>query len=227
MENNSDIIENFMGVYPNAVSKEYCEKVIGRFDYIQETQGYASEENPEGKIWTRQGSEHISTIQKENDTYFLGGNSSHLQPMEDDMLMYTDMPLLREFWHAIGNCYKKYAVKYGGLDSIHVHKMSPQVRIQKYKPSQGYHVWHCEADNVLSSHRIIAVQLYLNTVEEGGETEFLYQKMRVPSVQGTLLLHPAAWTHMHRGNPPLKGNKYIVTTWLQYMDTVAAQEQLV
>ena len=66
---------------------------------------------------------------------------------------------------------------------------------------------------------MVVATLYLNTVEEGGETEFLYQSMRVSPVQGTMLLWPAPWTQTHRGNPPLKGTKYIITTWLEFIDT--------
>ena len=66
-----------------------------------------------------------------------------------------------------------------------------------------------------TSRRIIVVSLFLNTVEEGGETEFLYQQKRVSAVQGSMILFPSTWTHVHRGNPPLSGNKYIATTWLE------------
>jgi hypothetical protein len=60
--------------------------------------------------------------------------------------------------------------------------------------------------------------LYLNDVEEGGETEFLYFSKRVKPKQGTLLLFPASFTHTHRGNPPLSGTKYIMNTWLEYVN---------
>ena len=26
---------------------------------------------------------------------------------------------------------------------------------------------------------------------------------------------PAHWTHIHRGNPPLSGEKYIATSWIE------------
>ena len=52
--------------------------------------------------------------------------------------------------------------------------------------------------------------------DEGGETEFLYQSMRVKPKQGTLLIWPAAFTHTHRGNPPLSNEKYIVTGWTEF-----------
>jgi hypothetical protein len=58
--------------------------------------------------------------------------------------------------------------------------------------------------------------LYLNDVEDGGETEFLYQRMRVKPKQGTLLIWPAGFTHTHRGNPPLSNNKYVITGWSEF-----------
>jgi hypothetical protein len=220
-----EIIKDFMGVFPNAASKEYCERVIARFEYIQESQGYAEAGTGDAGIWTRQESERIPTTQKENDTYFLGGNQKQLHPERDIQLMFGDMPILQEYWNIVTNCYLKYSKKYGGLDNVHTHTMASHVRVQKTKPGQGYHIWHCDADNVLTSHRLITIALYLNTVDEGGETEFLYQSVRVPPVQGTMILFPTYWTHMHRGNPPLKGNKYFMTTWLQYMDNIALNLQ--
>ena len=95
--------------------------------------------------------------------------------------------------------------------------MSPYVRIQKTEPSQGYHTWHCDGGGLQVCRRMLVASMFLNTIEEGGETEFLYQSMRVSPVEGTLVLFPAGWTHPHRGNPPLKGNKYLLTTWLEFV----------
>ena len=53
-----------------------------------------------------------------------------------------------------------------------------------------------------SSARKLVIQLYLNTIEEGGETEFLYINKRIKAEQGRLIIFPAAFTHTHRGNPP-------------------------
>ena len=207
-------MKDFIGVFPNVASGEYCDKVINRFDYLQETQGEGR-----GKIWTRQEIEGIPTTLKENDTYFLGGtNGDHLPLEEEDVILMTlDMSILIEFSEIVWNCYEKYVEKYGILKDLSLHKIAPGVRIQKYKPSQGYHLWHSDNDRMLTGHRVVVVILYLNTVEEGGETEFLYQQKRISPIQGTLSFHPACWTHTHRGNPPLKGNKYILTTWLEFV----------
>jgi len=64
-------------------------------------------------------------------------------------------------------------------------------------------------------NRIMVSMLYLNDVEEGGETEFLFQSQRFKPKEGTFLIFPGTYTHMHRGNPPLSGEKYIVTSWIE------------
>ena len=89
-------------------------------------------------------------------------------------------------------------------------------RLQRTLPGEGYHQWHYEADSRDRSARIAAWGLYLNTVDAGGETEFLYQHRRVQAQQGTLVIWPAAYTHPHRGNPPLSGEKYLLTGWVEY-----------
>ena len=88
-------------------------------------------------------------------------------------------------------------------------------KLQKTAPTQGYHVWHMEHSSDQNSYRsICAWALLLNDVEEGGELEFLYQSQRIRPRRGEFVLWPAGYTHQHRGNPPLKGNKYIFTGWL-------------
>ena len=88
--------------------------------------------------------------------------------------------------------------------------------MQKTKVGGGYHIWHFESMNREVSSRFLTWILYLNDVHEGGETEFLYQSMRVKPEQGTLVIWPAAFTHTHRGNPPLSNEKYIVTGWTEF-----------
>jgi hypothetical protein len=62
----------------------------------------------------------------------------------------------------------------------------------------------------------VAYTLYLNDVEEGGETEFLYYPLRIKPETGKFIMWPAGYTHAHRGNPPLTNTKYIMTGWLQF-----------
>ena len=89
--------------------------------------------------------------------------------------------------------------------------LNGSIILQKTVPAGGYHTWHCENDGWIFKDRIFAWMIYLNDVEEGGETEFLYQKIRFKPKFNMGLIWPGGFTHTHRGNPPLSGNKYILT----------------
>tara|TARA_Y100000592_G_C5458170_1_gene312497 strand:+ start:780 stop:1409 length:630 start_codon:yes stop_codon:yes gene_type:complete len=89
-------------------------------------------------------------------------------------------------------------------------------KIQRTVPGEGYHQWHCETFGRQSRDRVLAYMLYLNDVDEGGETEFLYQHCRYKPLKGDLLIWPGYFTHVHRGNPPLSGHKYIATGWIEW-----------
>ena len=96
----------------------------------------------------------------------------------------------------------------------HVH--CAEIKVQKTNKRQGYHVWHMEHDSHYANrNRVLAWTLYLNDVKEGGETEFLHQSIRVPPVANRFIMWAAYWTHLHRGNPPLSGVKYICTGWIE------------
>ncbi|MEG4802883.1 2OG-Fe(II) oxygenase [Microcoleus sp. ARI1-B5] len=97
------------------------------------------------------------------------------------------------------------------------------LKVQKYlQGTGGYHHWHSEIypdpDSVgeESLHRVLFFQYYLNTVSEGGETEFFYQNLKVKPQQGKLVIAPAGFTHTHKGHVPLTDHKYILTSWILF-----------
>ncbi|MCO7226797.1 2OG-Fe(II) oxygenase [Pleionea sp. CnH1-48] len=95
------------------------------------------------------------------------------------------------------------------------------INIQRYEQRVGgYPYWHSEIypqDNMCEPlHRVLFYIFYLNDVAEGGETEFLYQKEKVQAKKGRMLIAPAGFTHTHRGNFPLSGNKYILASWAMF-----------
>ena len=91
--------------------------------------------------------------------------------------------------------------------------------MQRYIKEQGIFVYHSDnsIDYVEKKYRVVTFLWYLNTVEEGGETEFWGQYKIKPEV-GKLLLFPACWTFPHCGKRPLSDNKYIITGWLYVME---------
>tara|TARA_R100000908_G_C3754938_1_gene149309 strand:+ start:2503 stop:3087 length:585 start_codon:yes stop_codon:yes gene_type:complete len=88
------------------------------------------------------------------------------------------------------------------------------IKIQKTKPGGGYHVWHVERSHEsFSCKRALVWTMYLNDVKKGGETEFLNQNERIEPKAGRICIFPADFPYVHRGNPPLQEDKYILTSW--------------
>lgn len=88
--------------------------------------------------------------------------------------------------------------------------------IQRTNPGEHYH-WHIDGGSHDFSQRQLVALWYLNDVAgPGGETEFLFQDVKVKPTQGKLILFPPFWTHEHRGVTLEKGVKYIATTWVVF-----------
>ena len=125
-------------------------------------------------------------------------------------------PYLKEFNEAFWDvCYKSYCDEFDTLNSVGQHTIF-SYKVQKTLPGGGYHIWHCEQECIERSRRLGTYTLFLNDVVEGGETEFLYQNERVAPKEGRLVIFPSSYTHTHRGNPPLRGVKYIMTGWIEF-----------
>jgi predicted 2-oxoglutarate/Fe(II)-dependent dioxygenase YbiX len=87
--------------------------------------------------------------------------------------------------------------------------------LQRYREGEYYH-WHVDADNEALAPRQLVALWYLNDVEEGGETDFIFQNASVTPEKGKLMLFPPFWTHEHRAGVVTKGVKYIATTWITF-----------
>ncbi len=136
--------------------------------------------------------------------------------LEQQSLRFTpDTSFITYFMDRFWNCYNQYVEHYSVLSEASKHQVR-MMKLQKTLPGQGYHVWHFESDSLERAGRVLSWGLYLNTIEQGGETEFLYQGVRIPATQGTLVIWPAGFTHTHRGNPPLSGEKYLLTGWVEF-----------
>lgn len=88
-------------------------------------------------------------------------------------------------------------------------------KIQMYPKNQGYFRWHADAVGKGSGDRAVAMVLYLNDVEKGGETEFFHQEIKIIPKAGCLALFPAGWNYMHCGHTPESGDKYIIQTFIK------------
>ena len=189
MDNNFNGIEEYKNAYPI----EYCKKIIDTFEQRAEMQL----------------TEHQTGFKNQDERIFMD-MANH------NNMFHVDANLCKFFYQTIMDTYEhKYRKKYDSLGSVCQH--SPKgMSVQKTRPHQGYHAWHCENADLVTSSRVMAYTLYLNSVEEGGETEFLYQGVKIKPEPGKLAIFPAYYTHPHRGNPIYKGIKYIVSGWYTF-----------
>ena len=152
-------------------------------------------------------------------------SGKHYGQMSDTSLYWTEMDAMihrpmQEIGDWVNNeIIESWQIKYPIVDSGQYSGLyNAQTKMQKTRPGEGYHNWHFEGGSTpYDRTSILAWMVYLNDVEEGGETEFLYQGIRVSPVKGRFVCWPAGWTHVHRGNPPLKQTKYAITGWINYI----------
>lgn len=99
----------------------------------------------------------------------------------------------------------------------HTELVDTGFQIQKYKANEGhyqeYHNDFSVFDKNPQYYRILTFIFYLNTVDEGGETEF-WRKYKIKPVAGRLVIFPASWTYPHCGLMPISHDKYIITGWV-------------
>lgn len=116
----------------------------------------------------------------------------------------------------LGECYYQYCKKYQYCKAREV--CSSIFKIQKYNPNESYKNWHCERSNLdpMNISRHLVWMMYLNDVNDGGETEFYYQQLKIKPEVGKILIWPSDWTHTHRGIPSPSKVKYIATGWFNY-----------
>jgi hypothetical protein len=90
-------------------------------------------------------------------------------------------------------------------------------KIQHYPKNQGHFKWHFDAAGPSTWHRQMAVVIYLNSVQEGGETCFHRQNLRIKPIAGDAVFFPTFWTHAHCGETPRSEDKYVITSFISFV----------
>lgn len=121
-------------------------------------------------------------------------------------------PLFREIHPRIEACLSHYLKRSPVLQSYDLQVTG--YKIQMYPKDAGYFNWHADSVGHHNGNRVIAMVLYLNDIELGGETEFLYQNIKVTPKAGHLVLFPTGWNYMHCGQVPKSADKYIIQTFV-------------
>ena len=126
-----------------------------------------------------------------------------------------DANIMNEYIMHLNLCIREYEYKYDRAKLLDSYAITEGTQIQKYEPSEGYKVWHCERYGISQQTRCFAFMTYLNDVLDGG-TEFMHQKLTSPAIKGLTIIWPSDWTHTHRGQISPTHKKIIITGWLNY-----------
>jgi hypothetical protein len=90
--------------------------------------------------------------------------------------------------------------------------------LKRYRPGQQEQFQlHFDSINHVAN-RYLVLLWYLNDVEQGGETRFPQLDVSIPARAGRLLMFPPYWMYQHEGRPPISGDKYIISTYLLFID---------
>lgn len=197
----NQIINDHIGIFNNTLSNDLCDKFIKYFENLSNI-----------NFLVKNRKEYLHNIKlahevSDNSLDVFGSMYYHELPVP-----YIASEFGTKFWEK----YNLYADKYSFLHKLNKHNII-DIKIQKTEIGEGFHEWHCEKASLSDRNRLLAFMVYLNDVEEGGETEFLYQHKRVKPEKGKLLIWPSQFTHVHRGNPPLSNTKYVLTGWVEYV----------
>jgi hypothetical protein len=190
--------DQFIGMYKNVFPDGYCNHIIQEFEYLLN----------KGMCGTRQQTEGgINKTRKDDTSFYISGSNHHLK-------LFNQQDTRSLFFDGLQSCYNEYTENYSSIKDSSLNITCSNMKIQKTNPGQGYHLWHFEQGAEQMTSRILTYMCYLNTITEAGETEYLYQKLRIPPQENTMVLWPAAYTHTHRGNV-VHGTipKYVITGW--------------
>jgi len=188
------MIHDFISVYDNSFTSDECE------EYIKLVEHYIS-----NGVITKEDRAYHNT-----DHFCINFNNDiSYNILSGDNLSMEFLPKIKDY---VGEYLKKFSVL--SQEKLLIY----DTKAKKIPIGGGFHNWHFENTGLQVSARKLVIQLYLNTIEEGGETEFLYINKRIKAEQGRLIIFPAAFTHTHRGNPPIGQDKYIISTWAVSQD---------
>jgi hypothetical protein len=117
----------------------------------------------------------------------------------------------------LGECLDDYMARFPHLrtHTRECHINEPP-NIQHYPPGGGFFQEHFENGGPSVAGRVLTFQSFLNDIEEGGGTRFVYQDYVCEPRKGKTVLWPAGFTHVHCGVAAPQEEKYIITGWWSF-----------
>jgi len=126
------------------------------------------------------------------------------------------MKIKEEVEQSVNSCLTEYISQFDEINEC-PNLYNSGFRVGVYRKNAGYYNEHLDsapwAPKPINT-RIIAVVVYLNTVEVGGEIVFTKHDLSYSPKSGSIVMFPASWTHPHMAKMPISNDKWIATTFI-------------
>ena len=191
-------MDNLIRVYDDVIDEESCQKLIEKFEKSEEHFEKVYEKDEEERISFKQ----LQLIKlKEWESVQQG----MLELFQDYIVRYkTDCNIKDKQWP------QEY-----GYEAIRM-KRYLNNDFDRFDP-------HVDVLDHHTSRRFLAFFIYVNDVDEGGETKFVnlnkegtYVPLTVNPKRGRLLMFPPMWPWYHAGLKPESGKKYLIHSYCHY-----------
>ena len=191
------IIEHtkFIHEYQNVATKEECEEIRKLISSSQITNDCLKNSVPRTKI---RNNSCVSVT-------MLASQDSALKKADD---------LIHNIFSKVHLQYLSNNKNYFSIQSAeHLHQLECSYTYRTYDEND-YYDWHID-----SSQRwqfVFSYILYLNDDFCGGDTLFLFQKLKVKPKTGSMLCFPCDFQTVHKSTPIKKGKKDIIWTCMEF-----------
>ena len=192
-------MDKYIKIYDDVIDADSCNLLIGKFESAEEDQYEEIRQAERDKAIA------FTQINLANNADWTSVQNGMLEVFQDYIM------------HYINDCNiqpKQWPTTYG----------YEALRIKRYLDND-YDRFdpHVDVMNNETARRFLAFFVYLNDVDEGGETEFVQLKkpgthipLKIKPQQGRLLMFPPQWMYYHAGLKPVSNSKYLIHSYCHY-----------
>ena len=177
---------DFIKVYDDVLTKEECHKCIKIFEEGVDKKVYDTDVLKFTQYW----------ISESGYVSFFNIIKNKIRKCHFDYRSYISKSL----------CYSEIFPSNYVFETFKIKKYVPELKQEFSK--------HIDSSTKRSCRRFLSSLIYLNDVEEGGQTVF--NDVTINPREGRLIIFPPLWMFPHAGKVPISNIKYILTTYLTY-----------
>ena len=192
-------MDKYIKIYDDVIDADSCNMLIGKFEAAEEDQ------YEEVRQVERDKAIAFTQINLVNNEDWASVQNGMLQVFQDYIMAYiNDCNIQPKQWPPLY-----------GYEAIRI-KRYLNNDYDRFDP-------HVDVLNTETSRRFLSFFIYLNDVDEGGETEFIninkpgtYIPLKIKPRQGQLLMFPPLWMYYHAGLKPVSNPKYLINSYCHY-----------